>query len=168
MEALIKQLVDFFSQGSKELSVFFIAMLPIVELRGSIPIGILYHKIPPLVTYVLSCTGNMVPVIPLLLFFDKLEMILRKNEYSNAFLRWYIGRIKKRTQRIEHLEMWALMFFVAVPLPVTGAWTGSVAAFVLGIRWYRAFISIFCGVLCAGIIVTFLSIAGYSCYAFLQ
>ena len=100
-------------------------------------------------------------------FFDKIEALLSRHEFSNKLLQWYIARVKKRTASIERYEMWGLALFVAIPLPVTGAWTGSVAAFVLGIPWKKALCSITCGVLIAGVIVTMLTVGGHTFYSFL-
>jgi len=142
-------------------------MLPIIELRGGIPIGILHFDLQPLKVYALSCLGNMIPVIPLVLFFGKLEELLAKNKHSNRLVQWYVDKVKKRTARVEKYEMWGLALFVAIPLPVTGAWTGSVAAFLMGISWKKAFIAIGCGVLVAGIVVTTITLGGAKIYSFL-
>ena len=167
MEEFVQYIIDHFYVGSHEMTLFFLAMLPITELRGAIPVGILFFKLNPVVTYCLCCLGNMVPVIPLVLFFGKIEQWLMRHEFSNRFLQWYIARVRRRTQAIERYEMWGLALFVAIPLPVTGAWTGSVAAFLMGIGWKKACVSIGCGVLIAGVVVTLLTVAGYRFYSFL-
>jgi len=167
MEDIISYIVEHISFDSKELSLIVLSTLPITELRGAIPIGILLYKVSPLKAYWLCCLGNMIPILPLLLFFGKLESFMQRNEFSNKFLQWYIAKVKKRTALIERFELLGLAFFVSIPLPVTGAWTGSVAAFIMGIGWRKAFFSISCGVLIAGVIVTILTLCGYTFYSFL-
>jgi uncharacterized membrane protein len=167
MEELVKHIVDSLNLGSSELALIICSMLPIIELRGGIPIGILYFELSPVKTYFLCVLGNIIPVIPLVIFFGKVEQILSQNLYSNRLIQWYVDKVKKRTARIEKYEMWGLAIFVAIPLPVTGAWTGSVAAFLMGIGWRKALVSITCGVLIAGIIVTALTLGGVKLYTFL-
>jgi uncharacterized membrane protein len=167
MEELVKHILENLNLGSKELAVVICSMLPIIELRGGIPIGILYFELKPITTYFLCVFGNIIPVIPLVIFFGKIEELLARNAYSNKVIQWYIAKVRHRTARIEKLEMWGLALFVAIPLPVTGAWTGSVAAFLMGIGWRKALVSISCGVLIAGIIVTALTLGGAKIYSFL-
>ena len=167
MEELIQYVLKYLSTGSRELTLIICSTLPIIELRGGIPIGILYFEFSPVKTYFLCCFGNLIPIIPLLLLFGKIEQIMARNKYSNRFLQWYIERVRKRTARVEHLEMWGLVLFVAIPLPVTGAWTGSVASFLMGIDWRKGLLSIMCGVFIAGIVVTTLTMCGAKIYTFL-
>jgi len=167
MEEIVKYLIDHIQVGSKEVSLIILSTLPITELRGAIPVGILLYEVSPLKTYFLCCLGNMIPIFPLLIFFGKIEEWFAQHTFTNKFLQWYLARVKKRTKVIERYEMWGLALFVAIPLPVTGAWTGSVAAFIMGIRWRKAFTSIACGIMLAGIIVTLLTLGGYTFYSFL-
>ena len=168
MEEIVKSIIYSLNFGSNELSLIIISALPIIELRGAIPIGILLFEMHPINVFYLCCLGNIIPIVPLLLFFGKVEEVLQKHKFSNAFLQWYIEKVKKRTGIIERFELVGLALFVSIPLPVTGAWTGSVAAFIMGIKWKKAFLSICCGVLIAGIVVTVLTLSGYSFYSFLK
>lgn len=137
----------------EELMVVGVAALPIFELRGSIPLGaslgLSIYKI-----YFLSVLGNLLPVVPLLLFFklffDKLEGI---PIIGNFFSRWF-RRVEKKSGLVEKWGFWGLVFLVAIPLPVTGAWTGTVAANLFELRIRRSFFAILIGVLIAGIIVS--------------
>ena len=167
MEEFVQYILGHIYFDSKEISLIVLSTLPITELRGAIPIGILLYEVHPLKTYVLCCLGNLIPILPLLFFFGKIEAFLQRNKFSNRFIQWYVAKVKKRTAVIDRFELWGLAFFVAIPLPVTGAWTGSVAAFILGIGWKKAFFSISCGVFIAGGIVTFLTLCGYTFYSFL-
>ncbi|MBU1862125.1 MAG: small multi-drug export protein [Candidatus Omnitrophica bacterium] len=167
MDEIVQSLVNHIQFSSKELSLIVLSALPITELRGAIPLGVLLFKLHPIKTYFLCCLGNTLPIFPLLMFFGKVEQLLKRYEFSNTFLQWYLAKVKKQTKVIERFELWGLMLFVAIPLPITGAWTGSVAAFILGIDRKKSFISITCGVFIAGVIVTLLTLGGHTFYSFL-
>lgn len=135
--------------------VALIAMTPFGELRASIPVAIFAYKMNPLQALILSVTGNMVPVFPLLIFLEKVSDWLRKYRIFDASFEWLFSRTRRynRDERIDKYGSLALIPIVAIPLPITGAWTGCVIAFVFGIRHRYAFATILAGVLIAGIIV---------------
>lgn len=168
MEAVAKFIIEHLAVGSKEFFLILFSSLPVTELRGGIPVGILLFDMPPLKTYVLCCVGNSLPIIPLLLLFGKLELFVSRFSFMRNVVAWYTEKVRERMKDVKVATFLGLVLFVAIPLPVTGAWTGSVGAFLLGVKWQRAFLSIFCGVLIAGLVVTFLTVGGYSCYAFLK
>ncbi len=143
------------------ITVFVISMLPIIELRGAIPVGINHFNLSPILVFLLSVTGNMVPIFFILLFFKWVTKIAERIPLLKKFLSWLIERTKKRSQVIEKYEEIGLIFFVAIPLPVTGAWTGSLAAYLLGLDFWKSILCILLGVLFAGLIVTSLSILGW-------
>ena len=143
-----------------EVTVFLISMIPIFELRGSIPVGIVGFGLPPLLVYLLSIIGNIIPTFFILLFFDRLTKIAQKFPLLKRLLDWLFARTRKRSALIEKYEELGLILFVAIPLPITGAWTGSLAAYLLGLRFWRSIGCIFIGVCTAGIIVTALSLMG--------
>ena len=142
-----------------ELVTVIVAALPISELRGSIPLalGVFHFSIGK--AYFLSIIGNLIPVIPLLLFLESLSKWLSMRfNWAEKFFSWLFARTKKRSKLVEKYGAIGLIFFVAIPLPVTGAWTGCVAAFLFGIRRVWATLCIGSGVLIAGIIVTLASL----------
>jgi uncharacterized membrane protein len=146
---------------SKELVVVLIAMVPIAELRLSIPIAIFAFGFDPFKAYSLSVLGNMVPVLPLLLFLEPVSNYLRRWRTWDIFFTWLFSRTHRRhSARFEKYGSIALSMFVGVPPPVTGAWTGCAAAFVFGLKFRNAFFAILAGVVMAGIIVTVLTITG--------
>ncbi len=104
--------------------------------------------------YILSVMGNIIPVIPLLLFLGPISKFLRKFKPFDIFFSWWFSHTLSRSHLVEKYEALGLALFVMIPLPVTGAWTGSVAAFLLGIRFRFAFPAIILGVILAGIIVS--------------
>ncbi len=135
------------------LSSFFLAMLPISELRGAIPYA-WAQGISPLVAYIVGVVGNLVPVPFLLLLLGPVSKALRKFKPLDKFFSWWFSHALKRSKIVEKYEAMGLVLFVAIPLPVTGAWTGSVVAFLLGFKFKVAFPLIALGVGVAGIIVT--------------
>lgn len=143
-----------------EVTVFFISMIPIFELRGSIPVGIVGFSLHPFNVYILSIIGNIIPTFFILIFFRQVTRIAQHIPVLKRFLDWLFARTRKRSALIEKYEELGLMLFVAIPLPVTGAWTGSLAAYLLGLRFWKSIACIFIGVCTAGVIVTVLSLMG--------
>ena len=146
---------------SEFLQVFFTAAAPISELRGAIPLGIEVHDISWPIVFVVAIAGNLLPVPFLLLFLDPVTRLLSKVKLFERIINWFFERTRKRGKFIERYERIGLTLFVAIPLPITGAWTGSILAFLLGLSFWRAFISIALGVLIAGAIVTALTMIGW-------
>lgn len=142
-----------------ELSVIIMAALPISELRGAIPLGII-KGLPVFETYLLAVLGNILPVIPLLLFLRPVSEKLCRFRIGKRFFEWLYGRTKKRAEIVQKYEAIGLALFVSIPLPITGAWTGCVAASLFGIKFRYALPAIISGVLLAGIIVTSLTLGG--------
>jgi uncharacterized membrane protein len=136
---------------------FFIAMLPISELRGAIPYGLWVGKMGWKETYVIAVLGNFLPVIPLLLFMDRASEWLRRYPLGDRFFTWFFSRTRRKGKLIEKFEAIGLAMFVAIPLPVTGAWTGCAAAIIFGVPRKRAAPTILLGIMIAGCIVTLAS-----------
>ena len=137
----------------KEAAVLTVASLPIFELRGAIPVGIALG-LPYLKVYILSLIGNMAPVVPLLFIFKYFFHKLEKIKFLGRFLKWWFRRVEKKSKIVQKWGYWGLILFVAIPLPVTGAWTGTVAATLLELRARKSFLAIFAGVAIAGVIVS--------------
>ena len=129
--------------------------MPLSELRGGIPLA-LYLGFSPLESYILGVVGNLIPVPFILLLLDKIKNIKIKF-ISKAYLE-ITKRVEKKRDLIERYGYVGLTLFVAVPLPVTGAWTGSLLAFLLGLNKFKSFLAISVGVSLAGIIVTLTSL----------
>ena len=146
---------------SDELKVSLIAMIPIFELRGAIPIGIKHYHLPYWKTFVFSVAGNMIPIFFILLFFDIITKLFFKIPILKKILLKIFERTRKKSASIEKYEELGLMLFVAIPLPVTGAWTGSLAAYLFGLNFWKSILFIFLGVLIAGIVVSLLTSMGW-------
>jgi uncharacterized membrane protein len=147
---------------SKELVVLIIAALPIFELRGALPVAINLFHFPWYYALLLAIIGNLLPVPIILLFLDAISRCLSKVGFFDRFLQWLFEHTRKRGRIVERYERIGLALFVAIPLPITGAWTGSLAAVLFGLKFKHAMLSIFIGILIAGIIVTCLSLLGWA------
>tara|TARA_Y100000310_G_scaffold341158_1_gene439393 strand:- start:1379 stop:1825 length:447 start_codon:yes stop_codon:yes gene_type:complete len=143
----------------QELSIFFVAASPVVELRGAIPLALLVYELPLWQAFFLSVAGNMVPVL-LLPFLGGVSNVLSKRfSLFERYFTWLFSKTSKNKKRMfEIFRDFALVVFVAIPLPFTGAWTAMVAAFVFQIPFRRAFPLIFLGVIIAGGIVSFITL----------
>lgn len=158
---LEKLFVQLFDVMPSWLSTFLLSALPFSELRGSIPVALVIYNMDPVLAYCLGVLGNMFPVIPILLFLSPVSAYLRRFKSLDYFFTWLFARTHRRhSEKFEKYGTLALVLFVAIPLPVTGAWTGCVAAFVFGIKFRHALMAIFSGVLISGVIVTTLVLSG--------
>ena len=130
---------------------FFIAMLPVLELRGAIPIGTA-AGLDPRLALAAAFLGNLVPVPFIVIFIRKIFVWLRS---KSEFLDRVVARMeaKKNADKVHKYENVGLFILVAIPLPGTGAWTGALVAAFLDMRLKRCFPAIALGVLAAGIIV---------------
>jgi len=146
---------------SKELVVLIISALPIFELRGAIPVAINLFHFPWYYALLLAIIGNLLPVPVILLFLDAISRWLSRVGFFNRFLQWLFEHTKKRGRIVERYERIGLALFVAIPLPFTGAWTGSLLAVLFGLKFKPAMLSIFVGILIAAIIVTCLCLLGW-------
>ena len=148
MIGLIKNLFN-----NKEVLVFILGMMPVSELRGAIPAG-LAMGLPLKNVLLLAIAGNLVPVIPMLLLFEPVSARIRKLRLFKKFFDWFFERTRKKADLIEKYEVLGLAIFVGIPLPITGAWTGCVAATMFKIKFKYALPAIIAGIITAALIVT--------------
>jgi len=146
---------------SETLIVFIVSMLPIVELRGALPVAINIFHIPWYYACPIALVGNILPVPFLLIFLGFVRRVAAKIGIVGNALEWVLGLAQQRGRLVERYGRIGLMLFVSIPLPVTGAWTGSMVAFLLGMRFRDAMLSISLGVLLSGVIVTVLCLLGW-------
>ena len=147
------------------LEVLALAASPISELRGAIPWAILKHHFPWYYAFLVAVIGNLLPVPFILLFLDTFSRLLSKIGIFERMLNWLFERTRRRGKMINRYERIGLALFVAIPLPVTGAWTGSLAAVLFGLKFKHAFLSIFIGILIAGVIVTCATLLGWTIFS---
>ena len=152
---------------TKYLWVFFVSMVPLVELRGSIIIsqGL---QLPVLSSYIVAIIGNMLPVPVIYLFARKVLVWGADKPVIGKFFSWCLEKGEKGGKKLQVKAgrglFIALLLFVGIPLPGTGAWTGTRAASILDMDFKSTIIAVMLGVLLAGIIMMVLSVAGFGMF----
>jgi uncharacterized membrane protein len=141
------------------IETFFLAMTPVGELRASLPVALTVYNMNWLLAFIVSVIGNLVPVLFLLLFLGPVsDWFSLKFKICNRFFSWLFEKTRRKSEaRISKYGSIALISFVAIPLPFTGAWTGAIVAFLFNIPFKKAFPLIASGVVIAGIIVLVLT-----------
>ena len=145
--------------------IFFVSMVPIVELRGAIPISQGFG-LPLLQSYIICVIGNMLPV-PVIFFFARKVLIWGKDKkFIGGFFTWCLDKGERGGEKLKEKAgkglYVALLLFVGIPLPGTGAWTGTLAASFLDMDFKKSVSACMCGVLLAGVIMGVGSVAGVS------
>ncbi len=145
-----------------EIQTFLLAMTPVGELRVAIPVGLTIHQLSPAAAYFIAVLGNIFAVFLILTFLGAFSRWSSRHIYFfNRFFTWLFSRTKRNHQeKVKKYGIYLLPFFVALPLPITGGWTGSLIAFVFGMPFKKTFPLISLGIMTAGLIVLFLSQAG--------
>ena len=149
----------------KEWVTLIIAALPIAELRGSIPVALMMG-LSPVKAFWLSILGNCSFIIPTLFLLEPVSNALMRFKPWKRFFDWLFARTKEKGDLIQKYEAIGLMLFVAVPLPMTGAWSGCIAASIFRIKFRYAFPAIVAGVLLAGVIVLAVCLFGKGAFSF--
>ncbi|NQT00213.1 MAG: small multi-drug export protein [Candidatus Omnitrophica bacterium] len=157
---MLDKLLLLFNGLPEELITVIVAALPVSELRGALPLALLTFEMPILKAFLLSVLGNLIPVIPILLFLEPVSEKLRHFNLWRRFFDRLFERTKRKAHLVEKYEALGLVLFVAIPLPITGAWTGCIAASLFKVRFRYAFLAVALGVVFAGLIVTVLSLVG--------
>jgi len=136
------------------LITFFMAMVPVIELRGAIPYGVISGLSVP-AAFIISVTGNLVPIPFLVVFTRKVfEWLRTKSEWLDRMVRKLESKAEKNQEVVNRYKFWGLVVLVAIPLPGTGAWTGALVAAMMDMRLKNAMPAIILGVIIAGVIVT--------------
>ena len=145
----------------KYLIVFFFSMVPLIELRGAIPYAIGYN-LPILPSYIIAIIGNMLPVPIIYLFARRVLEFGKDKKYIGKFFTWCLKKGEAGGKKLQAKAgkglYWALFIFVGIPLPGTGAWTGTLAASILDMDFKKSVIAVMAGVILAGIIMGVLSL----------
>ena len=133
---------------------FLMAMVPVVELRGAIPYGVIAGLSVP-AAFIIAVIGNLVPIPILVVFTRKVfEWLRTKSEWLDSIVRRLEAKADDKKEIVQKYEFWGLVLLVAIPLPGTGAWTGALVAAMMDMRLKRAMPAIILGVIIAGVIVT--------------
>lgn len=149
------------------LVVFFVSMVPLIELRGAIPISQIRH-LPIIQSYIIAIIGNMLPVPIIYLFARKVLEWGADKPLIGGFFSWGLEKGEKGGKKLQQKAgrglFLALLLFVGIPLPGTGAWTGTLAASILDMDFKSTVVAVMLGVLLAGVIMMVLSFAGVSIF----
>lgn len=133
-----------------------VSMIPLLELRGSILVAGLL-KLPLIQTYIVAVIGNMIPIPFILLFIEKIFSWMKTVKYISKIPIKLEEKVMRKSDQIQKYGYFGLFLFVAIPLPGTGAWTGSLLAVLLGLNRKKSLLFVFLGVLTAGLIMTLVS-----------
>jgi len=125
---------------AQEVIVLILAAIPVFEVRASVPLGIAVYKLAPLTVIFLSVIGSILPVLPLLWFLNSATERLRKFARFDKFFEWLFTRTRARSKLIADFELIGLTLFIAIPFPGTGVWTGTIAAYLLGLPLIPTFL----------------------------
>lgn len=150
------------------LIVFLVSMVPIIELRGAIPYGVAFG-LPLGLTYLIAIVGNMLPVPFIYLFARKILEWGQDKPVIGKFFSWCLRKGRQGGEKLKAKAgrglFWALLLFVGIPLPGTGAWTGTLAASILDMGLKKSTLACMGGVILAGIIMGVLSVLGVAVFA---
>lgn len=140
----------------KIIGVFFVSLLPIIELRGAIPVafalGLSWQT-----AMVCSIIGNLLPIPFILIFLEYVFEFMKKHNILKNLVLKMEEKAQNGSKKVEKYKFWGLLIFVAIPLPGTGGWTGALIASVMKMNKKHAFLSILGGVIIAGVVVTLLT-----------
>lgn len=142
---------------SPQIITVLISMVPLLELRGSIIVAGSILKLPLVQTYIAAVLGNMLPIPFILLFIKKIFEWMKKIRFIKKFPEWIENKTMKKSGQIEKYGYLGLFLFVAIPLPGTGAWTGSLLAVLFGMDFKKSLLFIFLGVITAGLVMSLVS-----------
>jgi len=160
--------ISWFYHINPLLATFLLATLPIFELRAAIPIAIANFDIPLWQIFIISVIGSILPGILIVYFLGPVSNWLRKWKIFDKFFQWLFDRTRAKFDK--KYAVWgklALMFFVAIPLPGTGVWTGSVVAWLFNFEKKQALLYIILGAILAAILVTAISLGIFEAFKFL-
>lgn len=156
MESLVHFFVNIFGNLNKDVIIFIISLMPILELRGGLLAASLLHV--EFVKAVVICViGNLLPIPIVLLFLEKVLDILARWSVTKKIVTWLEKKVDSKREQIDKYGYLGLILFVGIPLPGTGAWTGSLLAVMLGLDKKKSFVCIFLGVILAAIIMSIVS-----------
>ena len=147
-------IIEFISNFKDQLYVFLCSMLPVLELRAGVPLGATLG-LDVFQTFFLAVLGNLLPIPFILIFIKKILEWMRGSRIKilNKISNKLYQKAEKRSEKVNKFEVFGLFLFVAIPLPMTGAWTGALIAGLFEMRFSKSFISIILGVITSGIIM---------------
>lgn len=151
--------MDLIGNVRNELIVIFFSALPILELRGGLPLGI-SMGFTPLQSFLLSVIGNLIPIPFLIKLYRPIIRYIARSKYFVKPASWVVKKVDSSSKKVKKFELLGLFLLVAIPLPTTGAWTGSGVAAFLKLDFNKSWLIISLGVVTAGLIMLILSYVG--------
>lgn len=161
VESIVNAILNLFSflkavPLGREITVFIISLMPILELRGGL-IAASLLDLNPIIAYIVSMIGNIIPIPFILWFMKKILDKMRVSKHFKKMAKWLDKKVDKRKGQLEKYGYLGLVLFVGIPLPGTGAWTGCLIASVLDMDKKKSFIAALIGVIMASIIMMLIS-----------
>jgi len=152
-----EQIKDFIVQNltflPPELIVIIVSAMPILELRGGLPLAYIHYDFNLFTSAILSIIGNVLPIVPLLLLFQPISKVLMRFKWYTKMYNWLYHRTIRKSNNVEKYGAIGLILFTALPLPTTGAYSACVAASIFAIKFKNAFLAIATGVIIAAVVV---------------
>ncbi len=143
----------------KSLYVFLISMVPLIEQRGAIPVGIILNNLNPIWVFFVSLAGSFLPAPFIFLFFQKILSWMKTVKQFDKITEFIDRKVQKGAKKVEDKLEIGLIAFVGIPLPTTGLWTGSAIASFLGFSFKKSMICVFLGGIISAAIITVVSVA---------
>ena len=156
MESLVSFFIGLFKGINKDVVIFIISLMPILELRGGL-LAASFLKIPYIRALIICVVGNILPIPFVLMFLEIIFKWMEKWKPTKNVVKWLEKKGNSKRSQIDKYGYLGLILFVGIPLPGTGAWTGSLVAILLGLDKKKSFICIILGVILASIIMSILS-----------
>ena len=159
---MLDSAVEILSQyiSNPYLLIILISMVPVIESRGSIPYGILILDLPWYNVVFVSIIANFLITVPIVYLLDPVSAYFRRFDMSKNFFDWLFARSRRKAGLVSRMKVLGLIVFIGIPLPVTGAWTGCVAANIFGLRKHYTLIGVFFGILLSVSIITGVTLMG--------
>lgn len=142
----------------KSLYVFLISMVPLIEQRGAIPVGIILDNLNPIWVFCVSLAGSFVPAPFVYFFFNKIMAWMKTVKQFDKFTSFVDKKVQAGAKKLEKSMEVGLILFVGIPLPTTGLWTGSAIAAFTGMKFRKSMICVFLGGIISATIITVVSV----------
>lgn len=140
------------------IKVFLLSMVPLIEQRGAIPLGILVYQINPFLIFILSLLGSFVPAPFIYLFFNAIFEWMKKIRQLNKFTNFIDKKVQHGSKKLEKYKEIGLITFVGIPLPTTGLWTGTAISAFMGLDFKKSMVCVFIGGVISATIITLLCV----------
>lgn len=142
----------------KYLIVMLISMVPLIEQRGAIPVGIISHQLNPIAVMLVSLLGSFIPAPFIFIFFNRIFAWMKTIKQFDWFTNFVDKKVQKGAKKLEKYLELGLITFVGIPLPTTGLWTGSAAAAFMGLSFKKSMFCVFIGGVLSSIVITIISV----------